>query len=95
VVLIWLYFLAIAVLIGAGLNAASRQLWPPADGTRPEPRLTAPAGRRSTLTPVPEPDDEMPGAADEPAQPVLRGDPAHEADGPATRSSGKTGGKTR
>ena len=28
VVLIWLYFLAIAVLIGAALNAATRQLWP-------------------------------------------------------------------
>jgi membrane protein len=27
VVLIWLYFLAIAILIGAGLNAASRHLW--------------------------------------------------------------------
>jgi membrane protein len=28
VVLIWLYFLAIAVLIGAALNAATRSLWP-------------------------------------------------------------------
>ena len=28
VVLIWLYFLAIAVLIGAAFNAAARQLWP-------------------------------------------------------------------
>ncbi|NUR15095.1 MAG: YihY/virulence factor BrkB family protein [Dermatophilaceae bacterium] len=28
VLLIWLYFLAIAILIGAGLNAASRTLWP-------------------------------------------------------------------
>jgi membrane protein len=28
VVLIWLYFLAIAVLIGAALNAAARRLWP-------------------------------------------------------------------
>ena len=28
VVLIWLYFLAIAVLIGAALNAAMRTLWP-------------------------------------------------------------------
>jgi membrane protein len=28
VVLIWLYFLAIAVLIGAALNAAVRRLWP-------------------------------------------------------------------
>lgn len=31
VVLIWLYFLAIAVLIGAALNAASRTLWPVVD----------------------------------------------------------------
>ncbi|MGL4173473.1 MAG: YihY/virulence factor BrkB family protein [Actinomycetota bacterium] len=28
IVLIWLYFLAIAVLIGAAFNAASRQVWP-------------------------------------------------------------------
>jgi membrane protein len=63
IVLIWLYFLAIAVLIGAGLNAASRQLWPP-EGTSLSERLRlAPtARRRGTLTPVPEPDDELPGA---------------------------------
>ena len=34
VVLIWLYFLAIAVLIGAALNAATRQLWPVQDRPR-------------------------------------------------------------
>jgi membrane protein len=35
-VLIWSYFLAIAVLIGAGLNAASQALWPtPGTGLRP------------------------------------------------------------
>ena len=28
VVLIWVYFLAIAVLIGAALNAAMRAMWP-------------------------------------------------------------------
>ncbi|GAB3049566.1 YihY/virulence factor BrkB family protein [Intrasporangium mesophilum] len=28
VLLIWLYFLAIAILVGAGLNAATRVLWP-------------------------------------------------------------------
>jgi membrane protein len=67
VVLIWLYFLAIAVLIGAGLNAASRQLWPPAGTSRSERLRLAVATRRSTLTPVPEPDDEMPGAEREPA----------------------------
>jgi membrane protein len=34
VVLIWLYFLAIAVLIGAALNAATRKLWPAKDRPR-------------------------------------------------------------
>jgi membrane protein len=34
VVLIWLYFLAIAVLIGAALNAATRMLWPAQDTPR-------------------------------------------------------------
>jgi membrane protein len=34
VVLIWLYFLAIAVLIGAALNAATRKLWPAKDEPR-------------------------------------------------------------
>ena len=34
VVLIWLYFLAIAVLIGAALNAATRALWPAVDRPR-------------------------------------------------------------
>jgi membrane protein len=34
VVLIWLYFLAIAVLIGAALNAATRSLWPGVDRPR-------------------------------------------------------------
>ena len=54
IVLIWLYFLAIAVLIGAGLNAASRQLWPP-EGTSFSERLRLAPARRGTLTPVPEP----------------------------------------
>ena len=40
VVLIWLYALAIAVLIGAGLNAATRELWPVAvRDSRHDPRL--------------------------------------------------------
>ncbi len=61
VVLIWLYFLAIAVLIGAALNAASRELWPVRGESRsPLARLDR---RRRPLTPVPEPDDAMPGAA--------------------------------
>jgi membrane protein len=64
VVLIWLYFLAIAVLIGAALNAASRELWPVRGESRsPLARLER---RRRPLTPVPEPDDAMPGAAGSP-----------------------------
>lgn len=60
VVLIWLYFLAIAVLIGAALNAASRELWPVRGESRsPLVRLER---RRRPLTPVPQPDDTMPGA---------------------------------
>jgi membrane protein len=61
IVLIWLYFLAIAVLIGAALNAASRELWPIQGESRsPLAKLER---RRRPLTPVPEPDDAMPGAA--------------------------------
>lgn len=86
VVLIWLYFLAIAVLIGAGLNAASRQLWPPAGTSLSERLRLAPTARRGTLTPVPEPDDELPGAVESsaaagseplggtPVEPSLQGD---------------------
>jgi membrane protein len=39
VVLIWLYAVAIAVLVGAGLNAATRVLWPVAVRTSPTARL--------------------------------------------------------
>ena len=39
VLLIWLYALAIAVLIGAGLNAAIRELWPVAERGAPTTRL--------------------------------------------------------
>ncbi len=39
VVLIWLYAVAIAVLIGAGLNAATRVLWPVQVRTSPTTRL--------------------------------------------------------
>ena len=72
VVLIWLYFLAIAVLIGAALNAATRELWPL------EHEVGSPMNRlrgrvsRNTLTPVSNPDDEMPGAP----TPPLVGHPA-------------------
>lgn len=41
VVLIWLYALAIAVLIGAGLNAATRVVWPVELRTSHEARLAA------------------------------------------------------
>ena len=41
VVLIWLYFLAIAVLIGAALNAAARQLWPVQERLSSRARLIA------------------------------------------------------
>lgn len=70
VVLIWLYFLAIAVLIGAALNAAARELWPP-DPSAPR-RLTrrGPVARGS-LTPVPPDEDETAG------EPVL-GDEVRE-----------------
>jgi membrane protein len=39
VVLIWLYAMAIAVLIGAGLNAATRVLWPVEVRVSPTTRL--------------------------------------------------------
>jgi len=51
VVLIWLYFLAIAVLIGAALNAAARDLWPPACPPA-EPVDDESEGHRRPLTPV-------------------------------------------
>ena len=41
VVLIWLYFLAIAVLIGAAFNAGARQLWPVQEGVSARARLVA------------------------------------------------------
>ena len=64
VVLIWLYFLAIAILIGAALNAAARKLWPAEE--RPSSRAKAVewvgtevsrrrgARHERPLTPVPE-----------------------------------------
>ncbi|GMA85222.1 hypothetical protein GCM10025868_04720 [Angustibacter aerolatus] len=44
IVLIWLYFLALAVLIGAAFNAAIREPAPPAG--RPAPDRAAPAANR-------------------------------------------------
>jgi membrane protein len=64
VVLIWLYFLAIAVLIGAALNAASRELWPPSCPPA-EPAGEHPAHHRP-LTPVGEPGEELVDGAAEP-----------------------------
>jgi membrane protein len=63
VVLIWLYFLAIAVLIGAALNAATRQMWPSAvQRYHPLARLRVkPDG--VPLTPMPVVDDQVAGAA--------------------------------
>ncbi|MDT0214949.1 YihY/virulence factor BrkB family protein [Rothia sp. ARF10] len=56
VLLIWLYMLAIAVLIGAALNAAIRNLWPTADerGLRERVvgRLRRRKGRTASATPV-------------------------------------------
>jgi membrane protein len=61
VVLIWLYFLAIAVLIGAALNAATRELWPPSCAPAP-PTPPQEAHHHRPLTPVPEdePSDGVP-----------------------------------
>ncbi len=57
VVLIWLYFLAIAVLIGAALNAATRVLWPTVDRPRRHFRtgggMAGRPARRSEPTPDP------------------------------------------
>lgn len=66
VVLIWLYFLAIAVLIGAALNAAIRELWPPSGEATGAAALRG-AARSTSLTPVPVPDDD---AGARPARPA-------------------------
>lgn len=51
VVLVWLYLLALAVLVGAALNAAVDSRWPvPA---RAEARAAAAAGRHPVLAPLP------------------------------------------
>ncbi len=65
VLMIWLYFMAIAVLIGAALNAAIRRLWPASDYRGPvsrasewwDARRTDEAERRP-LTPVERPHEE-------------------------------------
>jgi membrane protein len=65
VVLIWLYFLAIAVLIGAALNAAMRAMWPVEERLSSRARLLGwlqgevvrrrDAGHERPLTPMPDP----------------------------------------
>ncbi|MGB3184832.1 MAG: YihY/virulence factor BrkB family protein [Ornithinimicrobium sp.] len=65
VLMIWLYFMAIAVLIGAALNAALRRLWPADDYRGPVSRatdwwdanVTQPMQRRP-LSPVTFPEEE-------------------------------------
>lgn len=65
VLMIWLYFMAIAVLIGAALNAAIRRIWPADDYRGPVSRatewwdanVTQPMQRRP-LSPVTFPDEE-------------------------------------
>ena len=64
VVLIWLYFLAIAVLIGAALNAAMRTMWPVEERLSSRARLVGwlrgevvrrrEAGHERPLTPMPD-----------------------------------------
>ncbi|MGL4177639.1 MAG: YihY/virulence factor BrkB family protein [Dermatophilaceae bacterium] len=55
VLLIWLYFLAIAVLIGAAFNAATKKLWPAEEHTsvmqRARRRFGSRPGRRNTVAP--------------------------------------------
>jgi membrane protein len=46
VLLIWLYFLAIAILIGAGLNSATRTLWPVELGEHDPPSVVDWIARR-------------------------------------------------
>lgn len=65
VLLIWLYFLAIAVLIGAAFNAAIRRLWPARDYRGPVSRVhgwweerRSEEDRRRPLSPVEYPDEQ-------------------------------------
>ncbi|MGB3829849.1 MAG: YihY/virulence factor BrkB family protein [Ornithinimicrobium sp.] len=65
VLMIWLYFMAIAVLIGAALNAAIRRLWPAKDYRGPVSRASEWWDHRRTdveehrpLSPVSQPEEE-------------------------------------
>jgi membrane protein len=81
VVLIWLYFLAIAVLIGAALNAATRSLWPMAfRSARAERRAELRAQRQAAQRPAGPPPRAADPVGDLPAGrrpliPVLPADP--------------------
>jgi len=57
VVLIWLYVIAIAVLIGAALNSAVAQIWPPRRGARTEAAASAEPDDDDDDAGRPEPDD--------------------------------------
>jgi membrane protein len=63
VLLIWLYALAIAILVGAGLNAATRVLWPVElhDGTGTRIVAWARDGASGWFSRAPEPDAERTG----------------------------------
>lgn len=73
VLLIWLYFIAIAVLIGAALNAAVRQLWPLEDtgGLRAR-ALRRLLGPRGSSAPTGEPEGGWLEDEPESADPGLR-----------------------
>ena len=81
VVLIWLYFLAIAVLIGAALNAAGRQLWPVVEHRSSQARLLAwvrAEGRRRRAEGEGAADSSAPASAPSPDSRAARRGPAHE-----------------
>ncbi|HKJ10910.1 MAG TPA: YihY/virulence factor BrkB family protein [Ornithinimicrobium sp.] len=69
VLMIWLYFMSIAVLIGAALNAAIRRLWPSKDYRGPVSRASEwwdqrrtdsmPIRERRPLSPVRHPEEEQ------------------------------------
>ena len=61
VLLIWLYFLAIAILIGAALNAAIRILWPVEE--RPSARARAVSWARDRISAGGEGDESVGGSA--------------------------------
>ncbi|TWE12925.1 membrane protein [Rudaeicoccus suwonensis] len=91
VVLTWLYFLGIAVLIGAGLNAASVRLWPPPERPRVRDRAKEWIG---DLTPrLTDRDDASGESSDEPSrepEPCADDEPASAAEGrePAREAAG-------